>query len=206
MIYVIWHYKTGSRDKHCPYSPPLLTHAHSQAPRSSSESPLSARLVWDSRSFLITLSHKPWIWKTTTTQTQLSSQKPSHHLSTQDQAVFTIQACACSCRCVCSHICVCENMKLFSLLSPTCSFKSVLGITECSILALDFSTSTLCICLWLDCERVRDLCVCVCVTCVLAELVNFHVALRLNIFLWEWESLRGERGKESAVKHGCALF
>lgn len=64
--------------------------------------------------------------------------------------------CLCVYVSVCPYSCLCtysrSKKEMFTVLSSTWSFKSVLGVTECSVLALDFSLSQLFMGLqWLVC-------------------------------------------------------
>lgn len=114
MIYVVWHYKIGSRDKQCPCCPPLCTHTH--ALPGTTEQLKASPLILSGlrlRSFLITLSHKPWIRKTTTTQPHWALKnchitfhaRPSH--VNDALSVVSIRACICLCRCAC--VCPCAT-------------------------------------------------------------------------------------------------
>lgn len=97
MIYVIWHYKTGSRDK-C--SPPFCI----EQLRVSPLIPSRLRLC----SSLITLSYKTWIRKTTTTQPPWAC-KNSLLFCTQWSNMFMMFVCEFTglCVCVCTAVRVC---------------------------------------------------------------------------------------------------
>lgn len=127
---------------------PARTHAHSEALQTSSRSALSSRLVLFRQrlcSFFYHLKPQtPNKQKQPLSPAELSKTVPSY--CSWNPAMLIMLACYCVCLPVCASMCVpvsglCastsmsvqENRKLFGVLSPTCSFKSGLRITECSI-------------------------------------------------------------------------
>lgn len=162
MIYVIWHYKTGSRDKHA--------HARLHSARTHTlGSPLSSPVSFE-MAFIFdqpqTLDNKN---NNRSNPAELSKTVTS--LRMQDPAMFgkfvsaDTGACEYLCMCPsprlkCFSVCLCaptyvcvSKSEMFNVLSATCSFISIPGVTECSIPAFDFYTSQLCIGLLLQCVR-----------------------------------------------------
>lgn len=102
MIYVIWHYKTGSRDNQCSARTGAHTHTHinrnTRAPGKELEVSPFIPSGFILCSFLITFSHKPWTGKNNNHSTPLSPQKTS--LCTREPTLFMAFVCGSTGLCV----------------------------------------------------------------------------------------------------------